>query len=106
MERVTGYLSADGTFFDQEDACLTHEREQLRFYILSQRIDILLQPSTTGQKPDVRPEIIDLLESAGAWDHDSALCSFLRHIRQLLNDNECHDQLDNLIRTITYLVDG
>jgi hypothetical protein len=106
MEKVNGYLSADGTFFTQEDACLRHEREQLRFYALSQRIDILLLPSTTGQKPEVRPEIINLLESAGAWDCDSALCIFLRHIRQLLSDNECQDQLDDLIRVVTYLVEG
>ena len=106
MEKVNGYLSADGTFFTQEDACLRYEREQLRFYALSQRIDILLLPSTTGQQPEVRSEIIDLLESAGAWDCDSALCIFLRHIRQLLSDNECQDQLDDLIRVVTYLVEG
>ncbi len=58
----------------------------------------------TGQKPDVRPEIIDLLDSAGAWDIDSALCSFLMHIRQLLSDNDNHDQLDALIGVVTYLV--
>jgi hypothetical protein len=104
MEKVTGYLSADGTFFAHQDECLRHERERLRFAAISQKLDILLQPSMTGQKPDVRPEIIDLLDSAGAWDIDSALCSFLMHIRQLLSDNDNHDQLDALIGIVTYLV--
>jgi hypothetical protein len=106
MDKVTGYLSADGAFFTQEDACLNHEREHLRFYAFSQRIDILLQPSMTGQKPDVRPEIIDLLDSAGAWDYDSSLCSFLREIRLLLSDNKHHDQLESLIGAIAYLING
>lgn len=66
MEKVNGYLSADGTFFAEEEACLKYEREHLRFNALNQRIDILLQPSMTGQKPDIKPEIIDFLESAGA----------------------------------------
>lgn len=105
MERVNGYLAADGSFFTQEDACLRYEREQLRFYALSKRLEILLEPSTTGQKPDVSPEIADLLETAGAWDCDSALCLFLKHIRQLLRDNDGHFQLDALIRVTAYLVD-
>ncbi len=106
MERVTGYLAADGAFFIQEDACRRHEREQLRFHALNQRVDLLLQPSTTGQKPDIRAEIIDLLESAGAWDYDSELCSFLMHIRLLISNADSHDQLDALIGVITYLVEG
>jgi len=104
MKSVNGYLSDDGTFFAQEEACLQHERQRLRFYALSQRVDILLQPSTTGQEPDVKPDIKSLLEPAGAWDYDSALCSFLMHIRQLLNDNDSHDQLESLIGVLTYLV--
>jgi hypothetical protein len=106
MERVTGYLSGDGIFFAQEDACLRYEREQLRFHALSQRVDILMQPSTTGQEPDVRPEIKELLESAGLWDYDSTLCSFLKEIRHMLDDKKAHDQLDAWIGTIAYLVNG
>lgn len=106
MEKVTGYLAADGIFFAQEDACLRYEREQLLFHALSQRVDILLQPSTTGQEPDVRPEIKGLLETAGLWDYDSTLCSFLKEIRLMLGDNKAHDQLDALIGAIAYPVNG
>jgi hypothetical protein len=106
MERVTGYLSADGIFFAQEDACLRYEREQLRFHTLRQRVDILMQPSTTGQEPDVRPEIKKLLECAGLWEYDSTLCSFLKEIRLMLDDRKAHDQLDAWTGIIAYLVNG
>lgn len=104
MKSVKGYLSDDGTFFAQKEACLRYERERLQLYALNQRVDILLQPSTTGQEPDVKPEIKSLLEAAGAWDYNSTLCSLLLHIRQLLNDDDSHDQLESLIGVLAYLV--
>lgn len=106
MEKVNGYLAADGSFFAVEDECVQYEREQLRFFAISQRLEVLLQPSMTGQIPDVKPEIIEILESAGAWNIDSELCSFLMHIRYLLNDTDNHDQLDAVIGVITYLIGG
>lgn len=109
MERVTGYLAADGTFFDQEDECIRYEHERLRFYALGLRTEYLLEPSRTGAKPDIskiRPEIAGYMELAGACEMESPLISLLRHISELLDNVENHDQLESLIEVLRYMLDG
>jgi hypothetical protein len=109
MERVTGYLAADGTFFGQEDECIRYEQERLRFFALGQRTQYLLEPSTTGAKPDIskiRPEIAEHMEMAGACEMESPVILLLRHIRELLDNEEDHDQLASLIEILRYILDG
>lgn len=109
MERVKGYLAADGTFFEQEDECIRYEQESLRFYALGQRTEYLLEPSRTGAKPDIskiRPEITRHMELAGACEMESPLVWLLKHIRELLDNNEDHDQLESLIEVLRYTLDG